>query len=242
MAKIIAVCGSPSSGKTTTALKLAQEIYFSAKCPVLFISPDTNTPTLSYLFPRSKDNELFSLGAALDKTSITAEDILKQTVNINSMKDFGFLGLKLGENKYSYARPTEEKVKEFFVSCGNIASFVFIDCASYFDDPISEMAMRESGIIVQMITADLKCMGYYSAYEDRYNALSDKVIKILNVMDNDILLPIDEVKQHFNGTDFMLPYSIKIKEQAIIGSLTDKTSDSKYKSVCTNVVRRVMSR
>ena len=104
MAKIIAVCGSPSSGKTTSALKIAQEIYFTAKCPILFISPDTNTPTLSYLFPRSKDSELFSLGVALDKTTITAEDILRQTVNTDNMKNFGFLGLKTGENKYKFKR------------------------------------------------------------------------------------------------------------------------------------------
>ena len=65
MAKLIAVCGSVASGKTTASLKIAQEIYFSAKCPVLFISPDMNTPSLSYLFPRSKDTDLFSLGVTL---------------------------------------------------------------------------------------------------------------------------------------------------------------------------------
>ena len=29
MAKIIAICGSPSSGKTTAGLKIAEEIYYS---------------------------------------------------------------------------------------------------------------------------------------------------------------------------------------------------------------------
>jgi len=77
MSKIIAVCGAPSSGKTTSALKIAQEIYLRGNCSILFISPDTNTPALSYLFPRRKDTDLFSLGGALDKTSIVYEDILK---------------------------------------------------------------------------------------------------------------------------------------------------------------------
>ena len=31
MSKLIAVCGSPESGKTTLGLKLAQEIYFTKK-------------------------------------------------------------------------------------------------------------------------------------------------------------------------------------------------------------------
>ena len=241
MAKIIAVCGSPSSGKTTAGLKIAQEIYWSAKCPVLFISPDTNTPTLSFLFPRSKDTELFSLGVALDKTSITTEDILKQTVNVNSMKDFGFLGLKSGENKYSYAKPTQDKIREFFVSCGNIAPIIFVDCASNFDDVISEIAMREAEINIQFISPDLRCMGYYSAYEERYEAIADKCIKVMNLMDNDIFLPIDEVKAHFSNVNFILPYSRILKQQAITGTLPEQIRDAKYKAACFDIAKKVLS-
>lgn len=242
MSKMIAVCGSPASGKTTSALKIAQEIYFAAKCPVLFISPDTNTPTLSYLFPRSKDNELFSLGVALDKTSITGEDILKQTVNVDSMKNFGFLGLKLGENKYSFAKPTEEKVREFFTACGSIAPIIFIDCSTCFDDPISDIAMREANCIIQLIAPNLRCMGYYSAYEERYNAVADKCVKAMNLTDNDIFLPIEEVKAHFKGINSILPYSRALKQQAITGTLTERIGDSKYLTACSNIAKLVLSK
>ena len=40
MGKMIAVCGSPNCGKTTAALKLAQEIYGLKKSSVMFLSPD----------------------------------------------------------------------------------------------------------------------------------------------------------------------------------------------------------
>ena len=242
MAKIIAVCGSPSSGKTTSALKIAQEVYFFAKCPVLYISPDTNTPSLAYLFPRSKDTDLFSLGTALDKPSITKEDILHQIVNVDSMKNFGFLGMKIGENKYSYAKPTEDKIREFFVACGEIAPVVFVDCASNFDDIVSEVAMREANINIQIICPDLRCMGYYSAYEEKYKSVGDKCIKVINLMDNDIFLPIEEVKAHFKGVDFLLPYSRTLKQQAITGTLWERINDAKYKSVCQNVARKVLNK
>ena len=242
MAKIIAVCGSPASGKTTSALKIAEEIYFYAKCPVLFISPDTNTPALSYLFPRSKDTELFSLGAVLDKTTVTSEDILKQTISTDSMKNFGFLGLKVGENKYSYAKPTEDKVREFLVACSQVVSFVVVDCSSNFDDLVSEVAMREANVNIQLISPDLRSMGYYSAYEEKYNSIADKCIKVINLMDNDIFLPIEEVKAHFKGVDFMLPYSRPLKQQAITGTLIQKIPDSKYENICLNVARRVLSK
>ena len=241
MANLIAVCGSPSSGKTTAGLKIAQEIYWSAKCPVLFISPDTNTPALSYIFPRTKDSDLFSLGVALDKTTVTSEDILTQTVTVNSMKDFGFLGLKTGENKYSYAKPNEQKVREFFIACGNIAPIVIVDCSSNFDDLISDIAMRDSNINIQLVSPDLRCMGYYSAYNEMYNTITDKSIKVINCLDNDIFLPIEEIKAHFNGVDFILPYSRELKQQAITGTLPDRIKDDKYKNICFNIAKKVLS-
>lgn len=241
MAKIIAVCGAPSSGKTTSALKIAQEIYLRGNCSILFISPDTNTPALSYLFPIRKDTDLFSLGGALDKTSIVYEDILKQTVTTDSMKNFGFLGLKVGENKYSYAKPTEDKVREFLVACKQVVSFVVVDCSSNFDDLVSEVAMREANVNIQLISPDLRSMGYYSAYEEKYNSIADKCIKVINLMDNDIFLPIEEVKAHFKGVDFILPYCRALKQQAITGTLPERISDSKYRTVCHNIAKAVLN-
>ena len=58
MGKMIAVCGSPNSGKTTAALKLAQEIYELNRVPVMYLSPDLTVPCMAYLFPSSKDSEL----------------------------------------------------------------------------------------------------------------------------------------------------------------------------------------
>ena len=65
MGKMIAVCGSPNCGKTTAALKLAQEIYGLKKTSVMFLSPDLNVPCMAYLFPNGKDADLYSLGVAL---------------------------------------------------------------------------------------------------------------------------------------------------------------------------------
>lgn len=242
MAKIIAVCGSPASGKTTAGLKIAEEIYYSTNLPVLFVSPDTNTPTLSLLFPRTKETELFSLGEALDKTTITCEDVLRQIVYTNNMRNFGFLGLKLGENKHSFPKPTEDKIREFFVSCGKIAPVVVVDCMSCFDDLISEIAMREADVNIQLICPDLRCMGYYSAYEERYIAVQDKCIKIINLIDNDIFLPIEEVKTHFKGVKYILPYSRALKQQAITGTLTEKISDTKYRDICIRIAKQVLSK
>ena len=39
MGKMIAVCGAPGSGKTTAALKIAEEIYYAKKARLYFFLP-----------------------------------------------------------------------------------------------------------------------------------------------------------------------------------------------------------
>ena len=193
------------------------------------------------MLPSNKDSELFSLGQALDKTTITHEDILRQIVYTKNMKNFGFLGLKLGESRYSYAKPTEGKIREFFISCGKIAPVVIVDCMSCFDDLISEIAMREADVNIQLISPDLRCMGYYSVYDEIYNSVQDKCVKVINLMDNDIFLPIEEVKTHFKNVNYILPYSRALKQQAITGTLIEKIPDSKYRNNCLNVAKQVLN-
>lgn len=55
MGKMIAVCGAPGSGKTTAALKIAEEIYYAKKGSVIFLSPDLNVPCLAFVFPNCKE-------------------------------------------------------------------------------------------------------------------------------------------------------------------------------------------
>ncbi|MDD4415151.1 MAG: hypothetical protein PHR14_11535, partial [Oscillospiraceae bacterium] len=76
MSKLIAVCGSPESGKTTAALKVAQELYYGKKGSIIFLSPDMSVPAMSFIFPHCKDSDLFSVGKALDKTDIYKEDVV----------------------------------------------------------------------------------------------------------------------------------------------------------------------
>ena len=156
------------------------------------------------------------------------------------MKDFGILGLKTGENKYSFPRPTEEKIKDFFIALNGTASTVFIDCTSCFDEHISEAALRYSDVVIQIISPDIRSMAYYSAYEEKYNTISNKCIKVINTLDNDLFLPINEVKTHFKDVDFIFPFSHELKQQAITGTLTNSIKDVKYKTVCQNIARWVL--
>ena len=94
MSKMIAVCGAPGSGKTTAALKIAEEIYYAKKGSVIFLSPDLNVPCLAYIFPNCKEAELYSVGVALDRTDIYCEDVLRQMNHVKQWRTSGFSATK----------------------------------------------------------------------------------------------------------------------------------------------------
>lgn len=240
MSKMIAVCGSPESGKTTAALKLAQELYFAKKGTVLFLSPDMSVPALSYLFPHCKESELYSIGKALDKTDIYKEDVMKQIVSVKTMLNFGFLGFKTGENKFSYPRSTEDKVTALFHAMGEIADYVVVDCVSDADDLISRMAMRDSASVIEMLTPDIKCMAYYSSQGDMFPTDENRVIKVMSICNRDLYLPTEETKTHFKNVAFTLPYSRTLKQQVITGTLSERLADRKYREQIAAIAKKVV--
>ena len=240
MGKMIAVCGSPNSGKTTAALKRAQEIYGLKKASLMFLSPDLNVPCMAYLFPNGKDSDLYSLGVALDKTDIYKEDVLKQTVNVKTMQNFGFLGFKLGENRYSYPRPTEDKVNQLFAVMKDNADYVIVDCTCDPDDIVSSIAKRDCDVAVQMFSPDMKCISYYASCVNQFLLIEGKKLKVLNVMDKDIYVPIYEAETHFKGKDFKLPYERMLKQQMITGTLSERIGNCKYRSEIERLAKAVV--
>lgn len=197
MGKMIAVCGSPGSGKTTAVLKIAEEIYYAKKDSVIFLSPDLNVPCLAFIFPNCKEGELYSVGKAMDRTDIYREDVLRQMNHVKSMENFGFLGYKAGENGYTYPRPTEDKILNLFSLLRELANYVIVDCADNADELISSMAKSHADRLIQLINPDLKCMAYYSSNAGMFELNAENRIKVMNITDKDLFLPISEVANFY---------------------------------------------
>ena len=74
MSKLIAVWGTPQSGKTTFTVKLANALNLGGKGKsihsAIAVFPDITTPVVPTVFPNKKDEELYSLGSVLQKPDL----------------------------------------------------------------------------------------------------------------------------------------------------------------------------
>ena len=142
MSKLIAVWGTPDSGKTTFATKLARSIYEEYQSTVIVVYADNETPTLPVIFPNFKKEDMFSVGAALAKTDVTQEDVVKQLVTVNDKQNFGFLGFTDGENRYTYPSFDLGKVRTVIIAL--IALAVILAVALPKDKPADPVTPPES--------------------------------------------------------------------------------------------------
>ena len=243
MAKVIAVWGAPDSGKTTFAVKLAAAIYNNYNSTVLVVCPDMETPTLPVLFPNARRDDMTSVGVPLSKTDIAQEDVIRQIVTVKGMQNFGFLGFTDGENKYTYPKFDEVKVRSLFSVLAGIAQVIFVDCTSSLSNPISAYAVKYADEVIRIAAPTLKSVSWQSSQLSLY---ADPVYKLerqiqgLNVPDGELYMPIEEARAHIADVRFSIPYCRAVKQQMLDGvlwqSVKDKDFNAKFNALTEKVV------
>lgn len=243
MAKYIAVWGSPSSGKTTFSTKLAQTIYDEYQSTVIVVYCNCETPVLPVIFPNHRAEDLLSLGTVLAKADITQESVISQIVTLKNRVNFGFLGFKDGDNKYTYPSFGEDKAKLFCEVLGTLADYIIIDCTSDLSDPLSLVAIKDADEVIRLASPDLKSITFFSSQLPLY---SDPVYRLnahiqgINVPDEDLFMPIEEVKSGIPDTRFVIPYSKEVKEQLLDGRLFRAVRDKKYRQKILAITEKVI--
>lgn len=218
--QMLAVWGSPGSGKTTVSVKLAK--YLAAKKKrVILILCDMTAPMLPCICPAQDLECEHSLGSVLAAARIS-ESLVKHNLILHKRYDnLAMLGLLKGENEYTYPPFTSEQVTELFSHLRSLAPYIIIDCGSYIaNDILSAVALMEADAVLRLMNCDLKSISYLSSQlpllrDHKWDA--DKQYKVAsNVKTNEAS---EHMEQVMGNVTFKLFHSPELQSQALSGNL-----------------------
>lgn len=221
----LAIVGSPGSGKTTLAVKLAAEIARRKK-NVIVVCSDPFVPSVPFLLPMDTEQET-SLGALLTAPSMNQEKILKACVPVPESEYVSLLGYRMGENLMSYPKVTRERAVEFLVCMRHLADYVILDCTSVFEaDVFSILAMEMADRVLRLCTADLRGISYYQSHagllgEDTENS---KYVSAIGNLKN--RQEWEAAAGQYGGASYVFPYVAELEKQYdeahLLNTLTSK--------------------
>lgn len=211
--KMLTIMGSPGSGKTTTAVKLARTLAARRKNVILVLC-DPFTPVIPTLLPDGAVHDT-SLGALLTAPGLTQASILSACVPVPCSEYISLLGYKTGESLMNYPKVTRDKALELFVSLRYLADYVIMDCATVFEaDPASFVAIEAADRVLKMGTANLKGISWFQTHspmlaDSRYRG--DRHLMAIGNLK--VGQDWEVVSGQYGGVDYMLPYTAELEQQ-----------------------------
>ena len=217
---MLAVWGSPGSGKTVTAVKIAKMLSAKKKNVILLLC-DMTAPMLPCICSPDELECERSLGNILAAARIGENLIKHNLVTLKRSNYLTVLGLLKGENEYSIPPFTEKQAIELLDGLRQIAPYVIVDCGSYIaNDILSAVALMEADSVLRLANCDLKSISYFSSQlpllkDAKWDA--DKQYKVAaNVKP---FLAADHIGKVLGSVTFKLPYSQELEEQYLAGNL-----------------------
>ena len=142
---MLAVWGSPGSGKTITAVKIAKMLSARKKNVILLLC-DMAAPMLPCICPADALESNGSLAGVLAAARISENLIKHNLVTFKRNSCLAVLGLLERQNEYSTPPFTQKQVVELLDGLRQIAPYVIVDCGSYIaNDILSEYIINGGG-------------------------------------------------------------------------------------------------
>lgn len=228
--QVLAVWGSPSSGKTIMSVKIARYIA-SQKKNVILVLADMSAPPLPFICPPSDLEAELSMGNILGAAHVT-ETLIKQNAILHRKNEYlTMLGMLKGENAFTYPPYTETQAKELLAELRKMADYIVIDCTSNITgDVLSAVSLIESDAVLRLVSCDLKSISYLSSQlplllDNKFN--TNKQYKAASNVDD--FQADDNIEQVVGGVSFKIPHSEEVYKQFLSGNLFAGLSDKSSK-------------
>ena len=217
---VLAVWGSPSSGKTVVSVKLAEHLA-KKKRNVILILADMITPPLPYLCAPSDIEQERSLGSILAASHVT-ENLIKKNCMFYRKNDYlSMVGMLKGENVFTYPPYEKEQAAELLQLAAQIAPYVIVDCTSNIaSDILSAVALMEADTVLRLAGCDLKSISYLSSQlpllsDHKWDA--DKQLKaVSNIRQQEASSHMEQI---LGSVSFQIPHSSEVEAQFLEGEL-----------------------
>mgnify|MGYP002409851748 CR=1 FL=1 len=206
---MIAVWGSPGSGTTLTAVKIARELC--QKHNVVLVLGDNEVPTVPLLVPQADSAK--SLGDLLVLPSMSQIDLFRHCIPVG--KSLSLMGYLYGENEKTWPDYSVQRVRELIELLRNSADYVVIDCPHHLLSSIlTAVVLEEADLVLRVVNADLKSLIFVKSQrpflsESRFR-WEDHVSIINNVLHTQDTHTYEET---FGGKAYTLPHLPALQEQ-----------------------------
>lgn len=218
--KVLAIWGSPGSGKTTVSVRLAKYLA-DHKYNVALLLCDMTAPMLPCICPPAELECERSLGSILAATHITDILVKQNCITHKKIDHLTMIGMLKGENVFTYPPYTQELASELIDHLRGIAPYVVIDCGSAIaHDILSAVALLEADTVLRLVNCDLKSISYLSSQlpllkDQKWDA--DKQYKVAsNVKFNQAG---EHIEQVLGSVAFKIPHSDELENLALAGNL-----------------------
>lgn len=222
---VLAVWGSPGSGKTTVSVKLAE--YLSRKGNnVLLVFCDMVTPPVPYIASPADLIGDKSLGSILAATHVNADLVKRNCIFNKKNKYLSIIGMQKGENVFTYPPYDERLATEFLYATEEVAPFVIVDCTSDItSDELSKAAVMNADYVLRLVNCDLKSISFLSSQlpllaDARWDV--EKQIKVASIVKpNEATGSMESI---LGSVAYRLPYSSEIEGQFLEGDMLREAS------------------
>ena len=219
---IIGICGAPGCGKTAVGIALAHALHNGGKKKVIFLSPDRTVPAAGLLFPSRRSRDTGSLGEALDRAEIGAEDVIRQLTFPDGKRDLAVLGYRTGECAFTYPEVTPDKAERLLEILEDTADYTVAEITCDHAEKIGALVRAKCPALVRLRGPDVRGAVYDASAAGMYRRREDAEIGVMNIDLPDEFLPSDDALRCAGDISVTLPYSKELRERYMCGTLAQR--------------------